>query len=107
MASPMNATATPSGWALFQHSPLTVSATTATALAILYLTYLALLPQRKSTDIRKLGGFSILTAWPFFTKRHDFLKSNFAKIGEQLFTFNVLQVNGMRLFDVKGSHKLP
>jgi hypothetical protein len=34
----------------------------------------------------------ILAAWPFFTRRYDFLKSNFEKTGQQMFSFNVLQV---------------
>ncbi|KAF9457599.1 cytochrome P450 [Collybia nuda] len=79
------------GLVSFQNSPLTFPATAATALAIICFAYLAVSPQTKPTDVRKLPGLSILTAWPFFTRRHDFLKSNFTKVGEQLFTFKVLQ----------------
>jgi sterol 14-demethylase len=37
-----------------------------------------------------LGG--ILATWPFFTRRHDFIKSNFEKTGRNMFSFNVLHV---------------
>jgi hypothetical protein len=44
-------------------------------------------------DIPELGGFSIINAWTFFDKRYDFLRSNFDKTGEKLFSFRVLQVS--------------
>jgi hypothetical protein len=34
----------------------------------------------------------ILAAWPFFTRRYDFIKSNFEKTGQNMFSFNVLHV---------------
>jgi hypothetical protein len=37
-----------------------------------------------------LGG--ILAAWPFITRRYDFLKSNFQKTGANAFSFKVLHV---------------
>jgi hypothetical protein len=40
--------------------------------------------------IINFGG--ILTAWPFFTRRYDFLKSNFEKSGTHMFSFKVLHV---------------
>ncbi|RDB26903.1 Sterol 14-demethylase [Hypsizygus marmoreus] len=78
-------------WSAFQQSPLALPTATAVGVGILLtVVYPALFSQRKSTDIPELGGLSILTAWPFFTKRHDFLKSNFAKVGEKIFTFKIL-----------------
>ncbi|KAF8069216.1 cytochrome P450 [Lyophyllum atratum] len=44
---------------------------------------------RSKEDI-DLGGLSILTAWPFFKRRYDFMLSNF-KAGRKKFRFNVLQ----------------
>jgi hypothetical protein len=61
------------------------------SLALLTYAYLPPLFQDKKS-IRHLGGFSLLTAWPFFSKRYDFLKSGFKKTGEQFFQFNVLHV---------------
>ncbi|KAF9482298.1 cytochrome P450 [Pholiota conissans] len=55
-----------------------------------YLVYAAFSPSTKGS-IRKLGGFPVLTAWSFFTKRYDFLWSNFAKSADPHFRFQVLQ----------------
>ena len=46
----------------------------------------------KDSEIYELGYLSILTAWPFFRRRYDFLKSNFAKTGLNMFSFKVLHV---------------
>jgi sterol 14-demethylase len=35
---------------------------------------------------------SIIFAWPFFTRRYDFLKSNFEKTGKNFFSFKIMQV---------------
>lgn len=35
---------------------------------------------------------SIVFVWPFFTRRYDFLVSNFAKTGRNFFSFKVMQV---------------
>jgi len=35
---------------------------------------------------------SFVAAWPFFTRRYDFLKSNFEKSGKNFFSFKILQV---------------
>lgn len=64
---------------------------TAAALIVAALVYLTKFRSKKSADICELGGLSIFTAWPFFNKRYDFLKSNFAKTGQELFSFKVLQ----------------
>ena len=60
------------------------------ASAVLYSTLFPSPP--KDTTIQPLGGLSILTAWQFFTRRYDFLKSNFSKTGQNLFSFKVLHV---------------
>jgi sterol 14-demethylase len=38
----------------------------------------------------RLSG--ILAAWPFFTHRYDFIKSNFQKTRENGFSFKILDV---------------
>ena len=43
--------------------------------------------------IHNLGGFHIITAWPFFSKRYDFLRENFKKTGLKMFCFNTPQVS--------------
>ena len=48
--------------------------------------------------IRKLGGFSIFTAWTFFTKRYDFIWENFASDPSPHFKFNVLHVSPLSSF---------
>lgn len=41
-------------------------------------------------ELHRLWGPSSLTAWQFFNKRYDFLRSNFAKTDQRLFSFRVL-----------------
>ncbi|KAG6827320.1 hypothetical protein H0H92_012228 [Tricholoma furcatifolium] len=41
-------------------------------------------------NIHDLSGISFLTAWPFFTKRYDFMWANFKKTGAKMFRFRVL-----------------
>ena len=60
-------------------------------LAILFL-YRHLTLKDEPGSIRKLGGFSIFTAWTFFAKRYDFIWDNFASDPSPHFKFNVLQV---------------
>ncbi|PPQ64794.1 hypothetical protein CVT26_002626 [Gymnopilus dilepis] len=48
--------------------------------------------QQDDSGIVKLPDWaSYLTAWSFFTKRHDFLFNGFAKTGQDLFQFRFLQ----------------
>jgi hypothetical protein len=46
-----------------------------------------------ATKMHQLGGISIINAWTFFNRRYEFLWSNFNKIGQDLFSFKVLQVS--------------
>lgn len=70
----------------------------ATALLVLSLlvAYVWAPQQRQPEQIRELGGFSILTAWPFFKKRYDFLTTNFQRTGQRMFQFYVMQVSGIQ-----------
>ncbi|KAF8221627.1 cytochrome P450 [Tricholoma matsutake] len=78
-------------WSVLQDRPAVISTAAAILLAAVTL-YLAIFrTKHKDTDVHELDGFSILTAWPFFNRRFDFLMSNFAKTGETLFSFKVLQ----------------
>ncbi|KJA20468.1 hypothetical protein HYPSUDRAFT_203783 [Hypholoma sublateritium FD-334 SS-4] len=62
----------------------------AAALALLvYLIYSTVVPD-DSGSIRTLGGFPVLTAWAFFTRRYDFLWGNFQKHAAPHFKFSVL-----------------
>ncbi|KJA20453.1 hypothetical protein HYPSUDRAFT_813626 [Hypholoma sublateritium FD-334 SS-4] len=62
----------------------------AAALALLaYLIYSTVVPNDKGS-IRTLGGFPVLTAWAFFTRRYDFLWGNFQKHAAPHFKFSVL-----------------
>lgn len=44
------------------------------------------------TQIHQLGGLSILTAWPFFTGRFDFIWKYFKQTGLRAFQFRILHV---------------
>ncbi|KAG6887785.1 hypothetical protein C0995_012765 [Termitomyces sp. Mi166 len=78
--------------ALISHSPslaflaaaVVVALVAAPALRILFLN------TRSSGPIRDLNGISFLVAWSFFTKRYDFMWSNFKKTGAKMFRFRVL-----------------
>lgn len=76
----------------WQQFPVGLTAVGAVAFALFTLwVFPALLPAKEG-DIHTLGGLSILTAWPFFSKRYDFLRANFQKTGQDLFKFHILQV---------------
>jgi sterol 14-demethylase len=40
-------------------------------------------------NIYRLGGLSIFNAWSFFKTRYDFLKSNFDRSGQTMFSFKI------------------
>ncbi|PPQ98483.1 hypothetical protein CVT26_013884 [Gymnopilus dilepis] len=52
--------------------------------------YYLLSPKDKSS-IRRLGGFPIVTAWAFFSRRYDFLWKHFKSSDTPHFKFQVLQ----------------
>ncbi|KAF8069204.1 cytochrome P450 [Lyophyllum atratum] len=90
MSASLNETVLDS-WTALQQAPVAVQAATAVGAGILVaVAYPALFSSQKSTDIQELGGLSILTAWPFFSKRFDFLRENFKKTGQNLFSFKIL-----------------
>ena len=90
-----NGTTPSSGWySTFQEASITFS--TAALLAgtvLLTVVYPTFFGSKDGTGIRQLGGLSVFTAWPFFKQRYDFLKSNFATTGENIFSFKVLHVS--------------
>jgi hypothetical protein len=77
-------------WTTLQAQPAVVP--TAAVLVAALALYPVIFGNRKDSDIHELGGLSILTAWPFFKRRSDFLKANFVKTGQKLFSFKVLHV---------------
>ncbi|KAF8879391.1 hypothetical protein BD779DRAFT_1676436 [Infundibulicybe gibba] len=67
--------------------------TTVGVASVLLLCVYILAPRstpKSSREIKRLGGFSILTAWPFFTRRFDFLQFHFNSTKERIFRFNIL-----------------
>ncbi|KAG6907956.1 hypothetical protein DXG01_006744 [Tephrocybe rancida] len=63
------------------------------ALAVATITAVAiqsLFRRPPSGKIHDLGVFSLLSAWAFFAKRHDFIRANFKKVGTKMFRFRVL-----------------
>ncbi|RDB26871.1 Lanosterol 14-alpha demethylase [Hypsizygus marmoreus] len=89
MDSIANSTSSAYLFGLALDSSNAVAATLAIAIFMILVSTVCL-PFSES-DIYELGGFSILTAWPFFTKRYDFLRDNFRKTGQRMFRFHVLQ----------------
>ncbi|KII87907.1 hypothetical protein PLICRDRAFT_42425 [Plicaturopsis crispa FD-325 SS-3] len=87
-----NATVLPSvqDWNLLS-TPPAVAATAGCLLVVVAFYASSLFSARSKTSIPELGGISILTAWPFFNKRFDFMKKGFAKTKESMFQFKVLQ----------------
>ena len=57
-----------------------------------FFLYRYLAARNEKGSIRKLRGFSVFTAWTFFTKRYDFIWANFESDPSPHFKFNVLQV---------------
>ncbi|KAF8879392.1 cytochrome P450 [Infundibulicybe gibba] len=66
--------------------------TTVGAASVLLLCIYTFAPHSTSgsREIKGLGGFPILTAWPFFTRRFDFLRSHFNSTKERIFRFSIL-----------------
>jgi sterol 14-demethylase len=62
-------------------------------LLVLYASYAYFFSGNNTNKIPELGGLSIVNAWSFFNRRYDFLRSNFDKIGHELFSFKILQVS--------------
>lgn len=80
---------------LAQPSQWEVSTTSLTALFIvLSIAIISALSKSSPDDkIYNLGGFHLVTAWAFFSKRYDFLQEHFKKTGLRMFCFNILQVS--------------
>lgn len=47
----------------------------------------------QAEGIPSLGGFPLITAWRFFSKRHDFMLEGFSRTGKEFFQFKILQVS--------------
>ncbi|KAG5639777.1 hypothetical protein H0H81_000057 [Sphagnurus paluster] len=76
------------GWAALQDPSIALP--TAGALLAAILLYPALFrSSANGKGVHKLGGLSILTPWPFFYQRYDFLTSGFARTRQKLFSFKV------------------
>ena len=60
--------------------------------AILAIGVYYLLSPKDKSSIRRLGGFPIVTAWAFFSRRYDFLWKHFKSSDTPHFKFQVLQV---------------
>ncbi|TFK66690.1 hypothetical protein BDN72DRAFT_131613 [Pluteus cervinus] len=86
-----NSTTTSSSLVSLQGIPVTFIAA-AGVVGLLSVFFYSTLFSSKKDGIVEIGGVSsTLTAWPFFTKRYDFLKSNFQKTGEAIFKFKILR----------------
>ncbi|KDR74009.1 hypothetical protein GALMADRAFT_71675 [Galerina marginata CBS 339.88] len=68
-----------------------LTALSSLALAILAFAVYRLVTPSERGSIRRLGGLPIVTAWTFFSKRYDFLWSNFRNSSDPHFKFQVLQ----------------
>jgi hypothetical protein len=49
----------------------------------------------ETKSVYELGGFHLIHAISFFSKRYDFLRSQFERTGQKLFQFRILQVSGL------------
>ncbi|KAJ6608608.1 cytochrome P450 [Mycena sp. CBHHK59/15] len=58
--------------------------------------------QKDSSTIHDLGGYPILSAWLFFTKRYDFMCGTFKRTGQKMFRFRVLQHHVVALSGAEG-----
>ncbi|KAJ7118719.1 cytochrome P450 [Mycena epipterygia] len=56
----------------------------------------------ESSRIYDLGGYPILSAWFFFTKRYDFMCDTFKRTGQKMFRFRVLQHHVVALSGEEG-----
>jgi sterol 14-demethylase len=61
------------------------------ALSIAILPIVFRSSSRSDDKIHDLGGFHLVTAWAFFSKRYDFLQGHFKDTGLKIFRFRLLQ----------------
>ncbi|KDR74057.1 hypothetical protein GALMADRAFT_141795 [Galerina marginata CBS 339.88] len=75
-----------------QDTVLSLTGLSSLAFAILALVvYRSLSTTSKRSTVRQIGGLQIFNAWTFFSKRYDFLWSNFRASSDPHFKFQVLQ----------------
>lgn len=75
----------------------TTFSTLATAISVFLLSSLFLRP-RNGEKVYYLGGIPLVTAWPFFTRRYDFMREHFKESGGKMFRFKVLKVSSCALW---------
>ncbi|KAJ7043161.1 cytochrome P450 [Mycena alexandri] len=57
---------------------------------------------KDSAKMYHLGGYPMLSAWLFFTKRYDFMCGTFKRTGQKMFRFRVLQHHVVALSGEEG-----
>jgi len=72
--------------------------TTVAVLGITVGTIFFLRPNFKDENIHDLGGFPLINAWSFFTKRWNFICRHFKNTGGKMFRFRVIQVGVIDCF---------
>jgi sterol 14-demethylase len=77
----------------FSPGALTSAAICLTAIGIFSMSYLYSKHPPSENEIHQLGGIWLLHAWPFFTKRYDFVRDGFHQTGQKFFQFRILQVS--------------
>lgn len=77
----------------FSPGALASAAICLTAIGIFSVSYLYSKHPPSETGIQQLGGIWLLHAWPFFTRRYDFMRDGFHRTGQKFFQFRILQVS--------------
>lgn len=80
-----NVLAQPSQWGVNNTSLTTIF------IAIAIVIVSAVFRSSSDDKIHNLGGFYLVTAWAFFSKRYDFMQEHFKKT--KIFRFNLLRVS--------------
>jgi len=73
-----------------EDNQLAAGAIGAAAILVITAAYFALGSKDSEDEFPKLGGIQIYHAWNFFTKRFDFLQTNFKRNLGKSFSFKVL-----------------
>ena len=74
-------------------TPMLYGSAAAILLVSLFAKFIWRAAAQDENKIYELRGWSPLASWPFFTKRFDFIWSNFKATGLQAYQFRVLGVN--------------
>ncbi|KAJ7184289.1 cytochrome P450 [Mycena filopes] len=88
-------------WRPWETSPIAITLLLCFSLFFFVFLY-ATSKDEHGAEMYHLGGYPMVSAWLFFTKRYDFMCGTFKKTGQKMFRFRVLQHHVVALSGEEG-----